>query len=105
MKEYRIESVTPLPDDRSLRVRWTDGLEGVIDFADLMERPLFRPLRNPQRFRDVRVYEYGHSLYWLDDDGSEIDICPDVLRARVDPEVARWIAEQERRWAATQAAE
>ena len=105
MKDYRIESASALPDNHSVRVRWTDGLEGVIDFSDLMKEGIFRELSDPARFQDVRLYEYGHSLYWLAEDGSEIDICPDVLRAKIDPEVAEWIAEQERAYSASQAAE
>ncbi len=104
MKNFFVESATAL-DDHHLRVRWTDGLEGVIDFSELMAKPFFAPLSDSRLFRDVRIEEYGHTIYWLTDDGAEIDICPDVLRAKLDPAVAAWIAEQERRWAARNAAE
>jgi len=105
MKDYRIESATALADNHSIKVRWNDGLEGVIDMSPYIEKGgVFTALRDPERFRDVRLYEYGHTLYWLGEDGSEIDLCPDVLRAKVDPEVAAWIEEQERRWTASQRA-
>ncbi|MDQ6437079.1 DUF2442 domain-containing protein [Mesorhizobium sp. LHD-90] len=104
MNDFRIESAVAL-DDHRIKVRWTDGLEGVVDFSDLMSDGIFTALRDPRRFRDVRVAEYGHTIYWLGDGGIEIDICPDVLRSKVDPEVAAWIAEQEHRWQSRSAAE
>ena len=92
-------------DDHRLKLRWTDGLEGVVDFSDLMNKGAFRALRDPKRFQDVRIEEYGHTIYWLDEDGLELDICPDVLRAYLDPIRAEWIAKQERKWQAEVAAE
>jgi hypothetical protein len=62
---------------------------------------VFDALRDPVRFKDVEVSDFGHTIYWLDDDGYEIDVCPDVLRAQVDPKVAAWIADLERAYAET----
>jgi hypothetical protein len=102
---YRIASVEALSDGHSIWVRWTDGLEGVIDALPWIEGGgIFEALRDPERFKDVRVAEYGHNIYWLTEDGYEIDICPDVLRAKVDSKVAAWIAELERRYAEEQSA-
>lgn len=104
LNDFHVESAVAL-DDHRLSVRWDDGLEGVVDFTDLMREGMFTSLRDPDRFRDVRIEEYGHTIYWLGADGTELDVCPDVLRAKVDPKMAKWIAEQERRWRSNAAAE
>ena len=34
----------------------------------------------PHRFGEVKLSEFGHSIYWLDDEGDEIDFGADSLR-------------------------
>ncbi|KQT52624.1 MULTISPECIES: DUF2442 domain-containing protein [unclassified Aureimonas] len=88
---YRIQQAHAL-DNHRLRIVWTDGLTGTVDFERFMRTvPIYAALHDPAVFRDVRLYEYGHSIYWMGPDGCEIDICPDVLRAEIDPDVAAWI--------------
>lgn len=102
--DYRVAGVEALADDYRIRVRWTDGLEGIVDVLPWIEKGgVFSALRDRTRFKDVRLYDFGHTIYWLDEDGYEIDICPDVLRAQVDPKVATWIADLERAYAETEA--
>ena len=68
-------------------------MSGTIDFSRFIrDVPAYAPLQDPALFQNVQLYDHGHSLHWIGSDGSEIDICPDVLRAEVDPDVAAWIA-------------
>lgn len=59
----------------TLRVRFDDGAERVIDFAPILIGPLFGPLRNPSLFRQVRVDADLGTLVWPT--GADID--PSVL--------------------------
>jgi hypothetical protein len=46
---------------------------------------MFECLRgSPDRFDGVKLSEFGHSIYWLDDEGDEIDFGSDSLRRRAD---------------------
>ena len=59
-------------------------LEAVVDLRPLIaEGEIFEFLRKtPERFREVKLEEFGHSIYWLDDEGDEIDFGSDSLRRR-----------------------
>ena len=69
-----------------VKIVWMDGYEGVVDLRPVIgDGELFAFLRNaPARFPDVKLGEYGHSIYWLDDDGDEIDFGADSLRRRAE---------------------
>jgi hypothetical protein len=74
-----IISVTPLADCR-LRIRFEDGVEGVISVGDLVPfEGIFAPLRDPALFEQVRVNAELGSIEWPN--GADLD--PDVLYARV----------------------
>lgn len=59
----------------TLRVRFDDDAERVIDFAPILIGPLFGPLRDPSLFRQVRVDADLGTLVWPT--GADID--PSVL--------------------------
>lgn len=99
----RMERVVAL-DGRRLSLRWSDGLEGVADFSETLRHPAYAALRDPKRFAAVGIAEDGWTIFWIGSDGEEIDVCPDVLRAMVDPAAAARIAEEERRWRANRPA-
>jgi hypothetical protein len=64
-----------------LKLKWDDGYEGVVDLRPIIaDGEIFEPLRDPERFRSVRVAEFGHSIFWLDDEGDEVDFGCDRLR-------------------------
>jgi hypothetical protein len=69
-----------------LKIVWLDGFEAVVDLRPVIaDGPMFEFLRrSPARFRDVRVEAHGHSIFWLDDDGDEIDFGSDALRRRAE---------------------
>ena len=48
----------------TLRVRFDDGTEQVIDFAPVLGGELFRPLRELSLFNQVRVDPEVHTLVW-----------------------------------------
>lgn len=64
-----------------LKIVWNDGYEGVVDLRPVIARgKIFNYLASPDHFRDVRVGEYGHAVYWVNDEGNEIDFGTDSLR-------------------------
>jgi hypothetical protein len=72
-----------------IKLTWDDGYEGVVDLRPIIaEGEIFEPLRDPQRFSAVQVSEYGHSIYWLDDEGDEVDFGCDRLRELAERQAA-----------------
>jgi hypothetical protein len=66
----------------SLRLRFNDGAERILDFADELWGPVFEPLRrDPGLFRQVRVDPELGTIVWPN--GADMD--PDVLRGRRNP--------------------
>lgn len=64
-----------------VKLRWSDGYEGFVDLRPIIkDGELFEPIRDPQRFARVQVEGYGHCIFWLDDNGDEIDFGCDRLR-------------------------
>lgn len=60
---YRVESfeiVAPY----TLRVRFDDGAEQVINFRPVLAGELYGPLREPALFEQVRVDTEVHTLVW-----------------------------------------
>ncbi len=48
----------------TLRVRFADGLERVINFAPVLAGELFGPLSDPVVFAQVRLDPEAHTLVW-----------------------------------------
>jgi hypothetical protein len=38
-------------------------------------------LQQPRNFAKVQIDEFGHHVFWIDDDGREIDFGADALRS------------------------
>jgi DNA-binding transcriptional regulator YiaG len=76
----RITAVTPDAAPMTLRVRWDNGDESLIDVSGMIESfRLYAPLRqSPELFRQVRVGEHGTDVVWTD----EIDMSADTLWRR-----------------------
>jgi hypothetical protein len=70
----RMESVEPVLHG-ILKISWRDGFAGVVDMRSILARgDMFAFLRDdPGRFKKVVLEEYGYKIFWLDDDGDEID--------------------------------
>lgn len=71
-----VEAVAPY----GLRLRYADGVEGVVDLADelgsLLTGPLFEPLHDPAYFALVRLDEDGAPSW-----PNGLDLAPDALYA------------------------
>jgi Protein of unknown function (DUF2442) len=82
-----------------LKLRFLDGYEGVVDLRPLIDRgKIFAPLRDPGRFAEVSVGEYGHSIGWVGDDGSEIDLGAGNLRLKAESQAQLFKAVANARW-------
>lgn len=63
-----------------LRIKFEDGIEGVIDVATLIEfRGVFAPLVDPNYFSQVAVNSEIGTICWPND----ADLDPDVLYSKV----------------------
>ena len=81
----RIAAAEPLPGYR-LRLRYTDGMAGVVDMAGLIAAGgVFAALAGP-RFPTFTLTQGGRALCWLDDEGQEVDFDADALRLRLHAE-------------------
>jgi hypothetical protein len=74
-----VVSVQPLSGHR-LRVTFDDGVEGVIDVAQMVQfTGVFEPLRDPAFFDQVKVNPELGTVQWP----NEADLDTDVLYAKV----------------------
>jgi Protein of unknown function (DUF2442) len=60
---YRVECVGVV-GPYTLRVRFDDGIEQVIDFRPVLAGELFGPLRDLKIFNQVRIDPDVHTLVW-----------------------------------------
>ena len=58
----------------SVRLAFRDGWKGVLDLGPILRGRIFRDLKSPAKFREVRVQD--GTLVWP----NGADICPSVLR-------------------------
>jgi hypothetical protein len=59
-------------------VKFEDGTEGAIDLATELWGPVFEPLKESERFRQLAVAEYG-TIAWP----NGADLAPEFLYERV----------------------
>ncbi|MBM4031230.1 MAG: DUF2442 domain-containing protein [Planctomycetes bacterium] len=65
--------------DYVVRVRFSNGAEGLVDLADGLYGEMFAPLRDPARFRAFRVDPELETIVW--DNGA--DLAPEFLHDRL----------------------
>lgn len=70
---WRIISVKALPGYR-LDIEFEDGTCGVLDYSQELWGPLFEPLKDPQRFAEVGLDEFG-VVCWP----NGADLAPDAM--------------------------
>ena len=65
-----------------LKIAWLDGYEAVVDLRPIIgEGEIFALLRGtPEHFNSVELAEFGHSIFWRDDEGDGVDFGSDSLR-------------------------
>ena len=68
----RPTQVEPLPDYR-IRLKYPDGVEGVIDLSANIGHGIFSLLADEAFFRTVHIGHYGQ-IAWSED----IELCPDA---------------------------
>jgi len=81
----RMQSVEPVLHG-VVKIVWIDGYEAIVDLRPVIaEGDIFEPLRgSPELFNSVKLAEFGHAIYWLDNDGDQIDFGSDQLRRRAE---------------------
>jgi hypothetical protein len=69
-----------------LKIVWKDDFAGIVDLRPLLSKgEMFEFLRvDPARFDQLKLEEHGHKIYWLDDQGDEIDFGSHSLRQRAE---------------------
>ena len=67
-----------------LWLRFEDGLEGEIDLSDILQGPVFAPLKDVSAFARLRVDPNWHTIVWPGD----LDIAPESLRTRLEAALA-----------------
>ncbi|MBA3381372.1 MAG: DUF2442 domain-containing protein [Actinobacteria bacterium] len=75
-----VQTVTPL-DPYMVRVVFANGEVRDVDIEPLLEGVVFRALRDPEVFQEVRVDEYNETIVWPN--GADLD--PDVLYGSEQP--------------------
>lgn len=80
----RIVAVEPL-DGYRVRIRFGDGVEGVVDLSELVGKGVFVLWNDPAQFVKVSIDPRTHTLTWP----GGIDLCPDSLYEEVVTEKAR----------------
>ncbi len=81
----RMKSVEPILYG-VVKIQWSDDYEAIVDLRPVIsEGESFAFLRHvPARFNDVKLSDFGHSIFWQDDQGDEIDFGSDSLRRRAE---------------------
>lgn len=79
---YRVAKVEARPDYR-LYVEFTDGVCGEIDLSEELFGPVFEPLKDPARFAEVTVDEFG-AICWP----NGADLAPDGVYRILNEDVA-----------------
>ena len=65
-------------DDYKLRVKYSDGVEGVADLSDFVGKGVFALWNDYREFQDVHIGSSGE-IAW----GDQIDTCPDAIYLKV----------------------
>ena len=73
-----------------VKIVWKDGFTGVVDLRPVLAKgAMFEFFRaHPGRFDDLRLEDYGHSIFWLDDQGDEIDFGSESLRRNAEAQAS-----------------
>lgn len=63
----------------TVRLRFSDGIEGAVDLAAELHGPVFEPLRDPARFAEFRVDPELATIVWP----NGADFAPEFLYDQV----------------------
>lgn len=62
-----------------VKVRFSDGVAGVVGLSDLVRKGVFAIWQDPKQFAQVFIDPETHTLAWP----GGIDLCPDMLYEEV----------------------
>jgi len=65
--------------DFVIHLRFSDGLEGEVDLRDVLDGPVFEPLRDVEVFRTFELHPELHTVVWK----NGADFAPEFLHSRV----------------------
>jgi hypothetical protein len=71
--------------DYRVWLKFSDGLEGVVDLSGELYGPVFEPLRDLAIFRQLRLDPDTHTIAWPDGADLAPEHLYDLLRAVADP--------------------
>lgn len=74
---WRVTKVRALPEYR-LQIEFEDGVAGVLDYSHILPGPVFQELRDPARFAEVGIDEFG-VVCWP----NGADLAPDTMYERL----------------------
>lgn len=66
-----------------LRVKFNDGVAGIVDLSERLFGPVFEPLKDPAFFGQVGIDEFGAACW-----PNGADLAPDALHVRLRNQVA-----------------
>lgn len=90
-KLYKVTTFT-ITDDFTIRVKFDDGTEQVIDFRPVLYGAMWGPLRDLAFFNQVSIDPIAHTLSWPN--GADFD--PETLRNW--PEYVDELAARAQQW-------
>lgn len=62
--------------NKNIYLKFSDGIEGEFNFEDFFEYDgLLAQLKDPKKFEQIKIAEYGHNIFWLDD----LDLDTEIL--------------------------
>lgn len=73
----RPTAVKPLKNYR-IWVRYSDGVEGMVDLSDLVGKGVFATWKDEEEFQKVHIGP-GGEIAWSE----EIDLCPDAIYMKI----------------------
>jgi len=72
--------------DRTLLIEFSDSEFKKYDVSNLLDKPMFAPLKNPSFFKDFKIEAGGYGLVWNEDiDISEYELCKNGVSLRYEP--------------------
>lgn len=84
---WRVTEVSVV-GDYAVRVRFIDGLEGIVRFLPGFFRGVFAHLSDPVQFRQVKVE--GGAVTWP----GELDLAPDAMHEEIKRHGGEWVVEK-----------
>lgn len=84
---WRVSEVRVI-EDYAVKVRFMDGLEGIVRFLPGFFRGVFSHLSDPEKFRQVSVV--GGAVTWP----GELDLAPDAMHEEIKQRGSEWVVDK-----------